>query len=363
MSESTTASAGASAGSTTSQGSSQSSAGSMQSSSSSQMSQGQSAGQSASAGQDYGSTNPNPNAQSRGEGQQGSETQEQSKPSVKKLGDQDMDALVTVKIDGVTQELPLREVVKIQQLEKASQAKMQQAAAERRRAEEILKMDIDQFAKLRGLDIDSLAEERLAKKYELMQMTPEQRELMELRQYREGISQQEMAAKNEVIDQIKQFVSDLPQGIENATQEQLHGYLAHVQQQYKSTETALEQELVNAWKESGLPKHKYFGALMAFHMMNHQKVNGEPLQAAQAAAKVKGEFVNHTREILSAMDAKAIHDMLGKELMSKLREYDVQRVTAGHAASNAPKSPGSQPASAPKKYLNQMEWRQAMGLE
>lgn len=312
-------------------------------------------------------SNPNPNAsgKSLAEGQVANQTpQEQSKPEPRRLGDDAMDALVTVKINGKTQDLPLKEVIKLQQLEQASHEKMRQAAEAQRRAQELLQLDIDRFAEMRGLDLDSLAEERLAKKYELMQMTPEQRRLHDLEQ-REA-QRQEMIGKqrSQLIDQIKQYTTELPPGLENASPEQVHAFLEQTKQVYAMTEQNLEREILGAWKETGLPKHKYFGSLMAFHMMHSKNSDGTPLQAAQAASKVKQEFGSQVREILGTMDAQAIHEFLGKDMTNKLREYDVQRVTAQQAASAMPsKSPGNQtPASEPKKYLNQIEWRKAMGL-
>jgi len=310
------------------------------------------------------SSNPNPNAQG-GAAQLESQTQEPPKASEpKRLGEQDLDALVTVKINGKTQDLPLKEVIKLQQLEQASQEKMRQAAEIQRKAQELLQLDIDRFAQMKGLDLDSLAEERLAKKYELMQMSPEQRRLHELESKEQERAQMESMQKSELIDEIKQFAPDLPPGIENATREQLQHYLEQVRHVYTQTEQSIEKEFVDAWKDSGLPKHKYFGAMMAFQMMNHQKRSGEALQAAQAAAMVKNEFTNHVREIVSQMDAKAIQDLLGKDVSQKLREFEVQRVTANQAASTAPQNrPAPQAASGSKKYVNQQEWRRAMGLE
>jgi hypothetical protein len=353
-----TASAGASSAATSSAQSSSGSPGQ----STSQNQSGSSSSRMQSSGAQGGQQNQsnlsvNPNAQ-------GAQAESQTQSQPRKLGETDMEALVTVKINGKTEELPLKEVIKLQQLEKASHEKMRIAAERERRAQELMAMDIDQLAKLKGLDLDSLAEERLAKKYELMQMSPEQRELQQLREERAQQQRLETSSKQQVIDQIKQFASELPAGIENATKEQLVQYLSHVQNQYKQTEASLEREIVDAWKESGLPKHKYFGALMSFHMMNHQKSTGEPLQAAQAASKVKQEFGGHVREILGQMDAQAIQEFLGKDLTNKLREFDVQRVTSNQASNVGQNQnrPGNSPASGQKQQLNQMEWRKAMGI-
>lgn len=314
--------------------------------------------------------NVNPNAQGLNkpntEAQAASETEKPTTPEPRRLGDQDLDALVTVKINGKTQDLPLKEVIKLQQLEQASHEKMRQAAEAQRRANELMQLDIDKFAQLRGLDLDSLAEERLAKKYELMQMTPEQRRLHELEAKESQRQAQQKQVSEKILGEIKALTNgELPQGIDKATPEQLQAYLEQTKQVAQMVEQNIEREFTDAWKETGLPKSKYFGSLMAFHMMNSKNPDGTPLQAAQAASKVKQEFFGNTREIAGQMDAKAIHDWLGKEVIDKLREYDVQRVTAHQAASSMPqRSPAAEAASNQKKqYVNQMEWRKAMGLE
>lgn len=314
--------------------------------------------------------NINPNAQGLNkpstEDQAASETPQPTTNEPRRLGDQDLDALVTVKINGKTQDLPLKEVIKLQQLEQASHEKMRQAAEAQRRAQELLQLDIDKFAQIRGLDLDSLAEERLAKKYELMQMTPEQRRLHELESKEAERQTQQKQAAEKIIGEIKSLTNgELPPGIDKASPEQLQAYLDQTKQVAQMVEQNIEREFIDAWKETGLPKSKYFGSLMAFHMMNSKNTDGTPLQAAQAASKVKQEFFGSTREIAGQMDAKAIHDWLGKDIIDKLRDYDVQRVTAHQAASSMPqRSPGVEPASNQKKqYVNQMEWRKAMGLE
>lgn len=281
----------------------------------------------------------------------------------RKLSDQDMDALVTVKINGKTEELPLKEVIKLQQLERVSHEKLRQAAEMQKKAQELMQMDFERLAQLRGLDPDEWAEERLAKKYELMQMSPEQRRLMELEHREQQRAAMEKQEKSQIIEQIKQWAAELPPGIENASKEQLIAFAQQQKQVYEMAEQSLERELVDAWKESGLPEDKYFGHLIALKMKWHQDQTNEPLQAAQAASKVKEEFGGHVRRILGKMDAEAIHEFLGKDLLTKLREFDVQRVTGSQLASNMNQSrPDTPSASQEKKYLNQIEWRKAMGL-
>ena len=130
MSEAVTAGVSASptsGGSTTQSQSSAPAGGSAQSSS------GQASGQKSQA------TWGNPSGQQSA----GAQAENLTQSAPRELGETDMDAVVTVKINGKTEKLALREVVKLQQLEKASHEKMRTAAERERKAQEIMSMDFD----------------------------------------------------------------------------------------------------------------------------------------------------------------------------------------------------------------------------
>lgn len=305
------------------------------------------------------STNPNPNAQ----------TQAQAPQGPRKLGETDLDALVTIKIDGQEQDLSLREVIKLQQLERVSKQKMNDAQRKMQDAERFMRdADLEQIAKMRGIDLDSIAEERLAKKYELMQMSPEQRELMELRQWREGQAKAESSSRQELIDQIKGLgIEQLPQGLDQAPREQVKQFLEFAQARAQEAQTTMQKEFVDAHKAAGLPKDKYtFGRMAALIEASIRQVQAgmrdAPLQAGEAANIVKQDFTNHLRETLGTMDAKAIYEVFGKEVIQKIRDHDIGLVS--QKTQSPMKGPANQAASdQPKKYLNQLEWRKAMGMD
>lgn len=293
-------------------------------------------------------------------------------PAPRKLSDADLDAIVSVDINGQSQEMSVRELKKLQQLERVSRQKMSEAAKQAQKSQAIVQAiqngDAGAFKQLTGLDLDQYTEAHLAKKYEMMQMSPEQRELMELRQAKEQQAKLEQQSKQEVAKEIAQLGIEIPEeALKNATKEQLANFLQEKRQQFQAEEQRLQQEVIGAWEKTGLPKDKYFGSMMSYEMMTFQKRSGEPLQAEKAAAIVKNKFVNNVREIVSKMDAPAIQEMLGKEIVQMLRDYDVQRVT-GQAASNVASASrqGFTPANGAKsgkQVLNQVEWRKAMGIE
>lgn len=320
-------------------------------------------------------------AQSSGQGQgansqgtqtsaQTAKTPKQAVKEVRRLGDQDMDALVQVKIGGEVKELPLKEVIRLNQLEQASRQKMNEAAREVKRAQRIIHLlqnDPDALAKELGLDLDRFAEERLAKKYELMTMNEADRRAYELEQELNRYKQAEMQSKQIVISQIKDLLGEnAPQGLEKYPKEQLQAYLAQQKQVFDQTTSQLQQEVIEAWEKAGMPKNKYLMGWAAAAMHSHLKRTGETLQASEAVSKVKTDFLNCVRQVASQMDAQAIQDLLGKEVVQKLRDFDIQRVEQQSAAElGASQGADIHSVNHPKekKQLNQYEWRKAMGID
>jgi hypothetical protein len=304
-------------------------------------------------------SNPNPAAQ----GQTAPQTPAQA---ARELGDTDLDALVSVKINGQVQKIPLRDAIGDFQLKQRSHQKMTEAQKLQQQAQQIMQLaqsDPRQLFKMAGKDFEALAEETLAKKYELMQMDPVQRELLQAREELNAVKSREMQSKQSVIEEIKQYSDKLPQGLENHSKEDLLQYRDHLKNVHTQADQSLQNEIVQAWEESKLPKDKRWGVMIAREMLMSQKSPTGPLQAKEAAAKVKADWLSFNKDIFGQMDASAIHDLLGKDLMQKLREFDIQRVSDKQtpAWASANKTPTSN-ASAPKEQLNQIEWRKRMGI-
>lgn len=292
--------------------------------------------------------------------------QAEAKPQKRYLSETDEEALVRLKIEGKEQEIPLKELKRLSALDKVSTRRMQEAAKVQKQAQQImeaLEKDPAELFKMLGKDFDALAEERLAKKYEMMQMSPEQRRAMELEQQVQQMQAKDYESKKGVIEEIQKLSDQAPKNLEKYSKEDLIQYRDHLASVHQQAEQSLQQEIVQAWDETKLPKHKMWGTWMAMEMMNHQKRSGEPLQAKEAAAKVKKDWLSFNQQILGAMDGEGLHQALGNEIVRKIIDHNVQRATS-QASFGQPKSPVSQTASEqPKKQLNQLEWRRAMGLD
>lgn len=295
------------------------------------------------------------------------------------LSEQDLDAYIEQKINGKVERVKVRDALKGYGLEKTANQRLQEAAQIKRQTQELvqsLKSGDDRAFEFLGIDKaqwlrerlsthKDIAEEVLAAEYERMQMSPEQREALELKAELERYKTQELTQKKPLIEEIKKIVPEhlLPKGLENATAEQLNQFLQVKQQEFQAGIDNLSNELLGAWEQAGLPKQKEFGQWMAQVMSDYQKRTGEYLQPAEAAARVKSRFLDSTRALLSQMDAKAIQETLGEEIVKKLRAYDVERVTqSGPQFGDQTRDQANQAVSEPKKQMNQFEFRKWAGL-
>ncbi len=297
---------------------------------------------------------------------------QKKKPTQKELAEADLDALVTVKIDGQTKKMTVRELQKLSSLEQVSQKRMQEAATERRRAAQLMQLakdDPERFFELVGVDaslVDKIAESRLSKKYERMSMSEEERAQAEKLERLENFERQEAKSKDELIAQIEDAVGrKAPPELKGLSKERLQQVLAQAQENNNSLKTNLDTEIGSAWKESGLPKDPYFVQMIAAQMLNHQKRTGEALQAGEAAATVKKNFLSAVRKVSGAMDPQGILDMLGPETVKKVRSHLVARATGRLPASDETQRanrPGQSPASKqPKmKEMSPFEAREYM---
>jgi hypothetical protein len=336
------------------------------------------------SGQGYGSGQGQA-SQTQGQTNQG---EAQASAPERVLAEQDLDAYIEYTINGRKEKIKVRDALKGYGLDKTANQRMQEAAGERKRAQKLMHLmttDFDKWCEVTGTDRDAflrsnlqkrkdIAEEILAQEYELQQMDPNQRKAMELEQQLKSMQQRELQTKQPLIDQIKEIVSAdrLPKGLENATEAQLRGYLAEQQQHFSQGLDTLSNELLESWQKAGLPKEKDFGAWMAQLMLDHQKKSiqhkkrtGEdlpPLHPDQAAVKVKERFLNSTRSLFSQMDAPAIHEALGEAIIQKLRDHDMGLASQSSGPRFNDQNRPAEAASGPKKYLNQTEWRKAMGL-
>lgn len=290
-----------------------------------------------------------------------------TKAQVRELQAADMDAMVSMKVDGKTVRMSVKDALKQAELGAGAQRRMQEAAQERKEAQrlrQLAKTDPDKYLQEIGEDPDAYAERRLVSKYERMAMTPEQKKAYETEQKLKSYEAQENATKNQMLGELKKIVGEIPEGYDKKSKEEIYHDVQRARQAYQEQTQAVEKEFLEAWKETGLPRQPMFGQWTAslMHASQVQKNQGEreqALQAKEAAAIVKESFMSAVKEITGQMDAQALHQLLGPENMKRLREFDVQRVTGKKAPAFEQTRPGDKPASTSSKNtktVNESGW-------
>ena len=217
-----------------------------------------------------------------------------------------------IKINGVERELTRAEMRKLAALSSASDEKFKSAAQEKREAAEIKEAfgKADPAAALRKLgktnaEIKQIFEAQYAALLEDEQLTPEQRELKELRDAK-AKAEQEKAEKEK---------SELTK------KEQ-----AELAKRQEETET----ELVEAFKGAKLPKHPLLLKFVAQEMLG-AAVNDVELSASDAVKIVEKQFKSQIRELLPQRGMDFVKDALGKDFLNKMREEDVSSVKSANA--------------------------------
>lgn len=270
--------------------------------------------------------------------------------AIRELGDQDMDSLVTLKVNGKEEKVPLREALKISRMEKASQAKMQEAAQLKAQASQIIQMaksNPKAFFQQTGIDPYEFAEATLAEKYEMMQMTPEQKKLME---YEQRVKQYE--------DREKQDKQTREQQDQHVQTEKIRG--------------EIQSEMIGAFKDVGIQPDVDLVARVSAEMMRSiaQKKAGyreEALSAKEALDTVLNNGLSmYQRYILSVAkaDPEKAQKTLGDELLKILRDHDVKRVTGQSASRTGSQNnrPANQAVSGKSKNMtrsmSEKEWNE-----
>lgn len=281
--------------------------------------------------------------------------EQQTAAAARLLGEEYLDHLVKVVVNGETRELPLKEVIKINQTQEAAAQRLEQAKAYQRQLQQQHQqlMQLAQqnpdvfFEKVVGKKLDDIAVERLAKQYELQNMDPREREFFEQKQ------------------KLEEERRELERWKEEKQQ-------AEYQREMSVERENLDREFYKAWAETKMPKNPYFLQLAAAKMYAaeqqfQQGLRDSPLQPAQAAAIVMKDFQKTTREVLDGADTPTLLNILGPAIIEKIRQHEIQKVTGKPAAPPQTGPPQHQAESVKPtalqfsdKSMNEFEYREWM---
>lgn len=254
-----------------------------------------------------------------GEEAEKEEEQEEKKDELKKLDEAQMDALVTMKIDGEEVEMPLKEALRISGLDKASHKRMREAK------------ELQEEAKALKDRADKEGQQLLA----WARQNPKQF-------LAQGLGIDPVRFAEVIVDEVLQWesMSDEEKRAYQLEQENIH--LKHQNQtQTKKAETqANEQEIAQerekltgeiheAMTEIGAETddQQFFQAIARTMYQSSMNPDEKNLTAKEAAAKVKDEWYASIKKTLGGLNDESLEQVLGPEIAQKISEANVKRVT------------------------------------
>ena len=213
--------------------------------------------------------------------------------------------LFKVKVDGQELEVDESELTRGYAHNRAANERMRQATETRQLAEQVLnlfKTDPKQaFSKL-GVDAKSFAEQVLREEMEEAVLTPEQKELRDLKRFKETISQKEERERQEQASKAEQ-----------AFREQVA--------------TELQGNIINALSSADLPKNEFTVSRMAFYLESciQAGFNATP---QDVVAHVKAEYDRELKSFLSSVPEDKLLTFIGDDFTKKVVKQHIKATGA-----------------------------------
>jgi len=245
-----------------------------------------------------------------------------------------------VKIDGVEQEVGLNDLTSDYQLKTVSHKRLQEAAEARKKVEGIIEMvKADPIKALKdpalSLDLRKLAEDIIQEEIERETMTPEQRELADLKR--------EKASREAEVERAKAEAAEKEAAAKDEAEFQFY---------LNGTQTAL--------KAAGLPINNHNIRRMASIIEDLQYKGVKDWSFDSAAADLKADHISAQKELISTLPADRLVELLGEDLIKKVREYDASRIKKV-APTPALKDQGEAPAEPKRKETWAERWKRIDG--
>lgn len=208
-----------------------------------------------------------------------------------------------VKIDGTEKEYDEDTLLTEFQKREAAHKRFEQASAERKQAEAIYNLlktnPFEAMAKL-GLNPREVTETWLAEQLSLEMMTPEERELKDLRREKEERKRQEEEYRKQREEQeLQELTSKHAQDYEN--------------------------QFIDALGKSSLPANATSVRRVA-EVMYQAALQGVEIPVTKAIKIVEQDVAEWRKSHLSSLDSDRLYETLGEEGVRKLRERDIKNI-------------------------------------
>lgn len=238
---------------------------------------------------------------------------------IAELEAKDFDKLLPIKDEkGQVQKVKVKDLVKgyysaNTQARKAKEQIQGQIDATVQELVNYAKSSPQDFLQRLGIDPYQFSESTLKQKVAMLEMSPEQRRLAEL--------ETELKKRDHEANQRKQHEESLK--------------LQHEEAQEVAN---LDKSMTEAFKESGLPRKKFFfqwaSAIMHDSLVRAEReqaqkgyVETQPLSARDAIGIVKDKFPALLKEAIQTLPVNQLRELLGEDILEKIRQDNIARVT------------------------------------
>lgn len=228
-----------------------------------------------------------------------------------------------LKVDGNEEEFDLdaasdEEIATQLQMARAARKRMQESADVKKQFASIQEaIKKDPFAALKdpafgGLDLEALAEQRLAAKYQEQMMSEPEREKAELQR------------------KIQEYETREKDRTETAKRKETEALETRVRQE-------METEFIAALEESGLPKNASTVRMMA-EVTRDNLMEGIEMTRQQITAEVQGRLREIHQNVTRGLEGDALEKHLGKDVVDKVLRHAVAKAKAARVTPAAPPS-------------------------
>lgn len=208
------------------------------------------------------------------------------------------------KVNGKEVEWTEQEAIRRAQLADSADAKFREAADMRRQVEQAIQMmQTDPAAVLTelGIDIRKFAEEHLGRELQRELMSPEERELNDLREWKQQFEDQNQAQEQERMSTAQK---------------------AEMQRQQNAIAQNYDNKISEVLAQSNLPKTAKTVKAVA-QLMYSALDKGYDLDIATAVDMVKNDYTGSIQDLVGGMDGEHLINMLGPDLVRKIRKHDL----------------------------------------
>lgn len=216
-----------------------------------------------------------------------------------------------LKINGREREYDEQEVVRLAQLSAGAHEKFAEAAEMRKQAEQFFETLLKDpksvllHPELRDrINMRQIAEEFLGAELQKEMMSPEQRELEELRAFKRQQDEAKAAQEHEQLTKTQQ---------------------AEMQALQQRAAQEYDRKISEVLSQSNLPKNAYTVKRVA-ELLHGALTKGYDLDVQTAVDIVRDGYVTDLQSLVGGLDGEPLVKFLGDDLVKKLRKYDLQRL-------------------------------------